>query len=127
MVVIDSATNTAVAADGNRLHSDNRSWSTYLDRDGMRQRIYATWSDASGARQVRIVMLPLRGYRKGYGETRVVKIIIDGTPPKQGMDDAETPDGKTLADLINVTVPIAAEHAGHMIVIDSRTDPREFR
>lgn len=105
-----------------------RTWTATVCGSGFtRHGIYATWSDANGARQVRIVMLPLRGYRKGYGETRVVKIIIDGTPPEQGMDDAETPDGKTLADLINVTVPIAAEHAGHMIVIDSRTDPREFR
>ena len=71
-------------------------------------------------------MLPFRGYRKGYGETRVVEVIIEGTPPK-AMANAATPDGKTLADLIIVMVPIAGEHAGHMVVVDDRTDPHEIR
>lgn len=94
-----------------------------MKESNLRQRIYATWPDASGTRcayrHVAAPRLP-----QGYGQTRGVKVIIDGTPPKQ---DAGTPNGKTLADLINVTVPIAAEHAGHRILIDSRTDPRELR
>jgi len=64
-------------------------------------------------------MLALRGYQKGYGETRAVEVIIDGTPPSPGVDP-ETPDGESLANLINVLVPIAGEHAGHMIVVDER-------
>jgi hypothetical protein len=123
----DSATKTAVAADGSRLHSDNRYWNTGLDRSGVRDRIHATWFAPTGGEQVRITMVPMRGYRKGYGESRVVQVIIDGTPPKRGIEDAGTPDGKSLADLINVTVPIAAEHAGHMVVVDDRTYPGEIR
>jgi hypothetical protein len=72
-------------------------------------------------------MLALRGYLKGYGETRAVGVIIDGTRPKSRIGDAGTPDVKSLADLINVPVPIAGEHAGHMIVIDQRTHSGEWR
>ena len=115
----DPVTQTAVAADGSRLHSDNSRWSIYRDRDGRLYRMYATWTDPTGTKQVRITMLALRGYQKGYGETRAVEVIIDGTPPSPGVDP-ETPDGESLANLINVLVPIAGEHAGHMIVVDER-------
>jgi len=118
----DSATKTAVAPDGSRLHSDNRNWDIFIDRDGRKDRIIATWSDASGRQQARIVMRPWRGYRKGYGETRTVEIITEHRKP----GEAEPP-GKLLADLINMSVPIAGDHAGHMIVIDNRAYSGEWR
>ena len=121
----DPASRTAIAADGSRLQSDNRHWGTGLDRDGRKYRIYAIWTSADGGKQVSIAMLPFRGYRKGYGETR--QQDRDRRGPPKAMANAATPDGKTLADLINVMVPIAGEHAGHMVVVDDRTDPHEIR
>jgi len=121
----DPATKTAVAGDGSRLHSDNQGWSTHLDRDGRHQRMHATFTDASGT-EVQIVMLPLRGYRKGYGETRVVMAITDRRTPKTRMALTDAPEGKALADLVNVLVPIAGEHAGHLVVIDNRNDLRDY-
>lgn len=120
--VYEPETKTSVAPDGSRLQSDNRNWNIFVDRDGTKDRIYATWSDPSGQAQARIVMRPWRGYRKGYGETRAVEIISEGEEP----GDAK-PSGKALADLINMSVPIAGDRAGHMIVIDNRAHRGEWR
>ena len=86
--------------------------------------VYATWSDKSGLNTVPIVMTPLRVYREGYGETRAVWITPD---TRRARADSQSdglrvifPSGKSLADLINMSVPIAGAHAGHMVVIDSR-------
>lgn len=132
--VYDAASKTVVGPDGSRLHSDNERWSIGLDRDGAHDRIHATWTDPSGGNRASIVMLPLRGFRPGYGETRAVIVIVEraaldvmrgeDTPPPDGIT---APTGEQLAELINMSVPIAGEHAGHMIVIDGRARKTEWR
>lgn len=120
----DAPSKTAKAADGATLFSDNDGWPLGLDRSGVPFPVYATWSDKSGLNTVRITMTPLRVYREGYGETRAVWITPE---PGHARADSQSdgprvpfPSGKSLADLINMSIPIAGAHAGHMVVIDSR-------
>lgn len=124
----DAATKTAVSADGARLHSTNEWWNIYLDISGVKDRVYATWYDPSGGNPVKIAMRPHRGYRKGYGETRAVEIITESASDPRGSDDeAPSPPGRSLADLVNMSVPIAGKHAGNMIVVDNRAWRGEWR
>lgn len=120
----DAPNKTVKAADGATLFSDNDGWPLGMDRSGMPFPVYATWSDKRGLNTVPIVMTPLRVYREGYGETRAVWITPD---TRRARADSQSdgprvifPSGKSLADLINMSVPIAGAHAGHMVVIDSR-------
>jgi hypothetical protein len=128
----DAATKTVVSADGARLYSANDRWNFGIDRDGCLDRINATWCDPSGANRVEIVMRPHRGYRRGYGETRAVEIIRPGATDRSAaepslQDRHPTPSGRALADLVNLSVPIAGPHAGNMIVVDNRAYPGEWR
>ncbi len=129
--VYDAGTRTATAVDGSTLHTDNARWHTGLDRDGCHDRIYATWTDSSGRNQRRIAMIPQRGWRPGYGETRAVIAITEkyewdekSVPPPDGV---AAPTGEQLAELVNLSVPIAGEHAGNMVVVDARCTYTEWR
>jgi hypothetical protein len=129
--VYDADTQTVTAPDGSTLHSNNKYWVTSLDRDGAHDRIYATWTDPSGRFKRRIEMIPKRGWRSGYGETRAVVAITrknewdkGSVPPPDGV---AAPTGEQLADLVNLSVPIAGEHAANMIVIDARADHQDWR
>lgn len=127
----DASTNTVVSPDGARLHSDNNRWSVGIDREGCLDRIHATWHDPSGGNPVKIVMRPHRTYRKGYGETRAVELITPGRSDRSAGDLTSPrdpmPSGQTLADLINLSVPIAGPHAGNMVVVDNRAYRGEWR
>jgi hypothetical protein len=130
--VYDAASRTVIGSDGNLLRTDNRDWYTGVDRSGVHARIHATWIDPSGRNQTPVVMLPLRGFRPGYGETRAVIIITERHSLARGegtssADGAIWPTGEQLADLINISVPIAAEHAGSMVVIDGRRRNTQWR
>ncbi len=133
-VSYDAASKTVIGADGSRLHTDNKQWSIGVDRSGMHDRIHATWIDPSGQNRAAVVMLPLRGFRPGYGETRALVAIKEratldvmrgeDTPQPDGIT---SPTGEQLAELVNMSVPIAGEHAGNMIVIDGRRRKTEWR
>ena len=118
----DPATRTAIASDGSRLQSDNKRWSTFVDRDGQLDRIMANWTSADRRQTTKVMMLPYRGYRPGYGETRTVVLTYDKymSDPELSGKGPVKPPGAALADMINVLEPIAGPHAGHMIVIDNR-------
>ena len=129
--VYDADTQTVTAPDGSILHSNNKYWITFLDRDGAHHRIYASWTDPSGRFKRRIEMIPKRGWRPGYGESRAVVAITGkhewdkgSVPPPDGV---AAPTGEQLADLVNLSIPIAGEQAGNMIVIDARADHQEWR
>lgn len=125
--VYNPQTMTATATDGATLYSDNKLWKLGGDVSGVSSRIHATWSDRSGLNKVDIVMLPERTYREGYGETRAVLLVLMENANGRARHDSPRnevpafPPGKSLAELINMSVPIAGPHAGHMVVVDCRT------
>lgn len=127
----DAATKTVVSADGSRLHSANDRWYVHLDTSGAKDRIHATWCNPSGENPVKIVMRPHRAYRKGYGETRAVEMITLGGSDRGAGDPTRAedsmPSGRSLADLINMSVPIAGDHAGNLVVVDNRAYRGEWR